>query len=95
VISDGVGLKVDVHAVVFGQTGNGVYLMENGQDWIYPAEGFAGPGLVASRRVRCLTPEVQVLCHADGYAPTKKDILDMALLAERFTLTLPPHLKSL
>jgi lincosamide nucleotidyltransferase A/C/D/E len=44
VLTNGRGLEVDVHAVVFDEVGNGVYRMENGQAWIYPAEGFDGRG---------------------------------------------------
>lgn len=92
VLADGSGLEVDVHAVRFDDEGNGVYRMENGEDWIYPADGFSGRGAIEGMTVRCLTPEVQVLCHAHGYTATEKDFRDMALLKERFGVELPPHL---
>ncbi len=72
--------------------GNGVYRIENRQDWVYPAEGFCGVGEVDGQPVRCLTPEVQVLCHAEGYTPTEKDFRDMGLLWERFGVELPEQL---
>ena len=93
ILSDGSGLEVDVHAVVFDDAGNGIYRMENGQDWIYPAEGFAGTGLVDGHQVQCLTPAVQVLCHAHGYEPVAKDLQDMERLHERFGVELPAHLR--
>jgi lincosamide nucleotidyltransferase A/C/D/E len=93
VLANGTGLEVDVHAVVFDGEGNGVYRMQNGQDWVYPAAGFAGQGEVGDRKVHCLSPEVQVLCHAEGYTPTDKDMRDMQLLEELFCLDLPPQLK--
>ena len=40
VLADRSGLEVDVHAVVFDDDGHGVYRMENGEEWIFPAEGF-------------------------------------------------------
>ena len=92
VLADGLGLEVDVHAVTFDAGGNGVYRMENGQDWVYPAEGFDGRGAVAGALVRCLSPAAQVLCHAHGYAPTEKDQRDMERLRERFGVELPPQL---
>jgi lincosamide nucleotidyltransferase A/C/D/E len=95
VLADGLGLKVDVHAVVFDDDDNGVYRMQNGEDWIYPAEGFDGQGVIAGRSVSCLSPEAQVLCHANGYAPTEKDLRDMARLQERFGVELPPHLRAI
>ena len=73
--------------------GNGVYRMQNGEDWIYPAEGFNGRGIVAGMKVRCLPPAIQVLCHAYGYILTEKDFRDMELLQERFGVELPSQLR--
>jgi len=93
VLANGSGLEVDVHAVVFDEGGNGVYRMQNGEDWIYPAEGFSGRGVVGGKRVNCLSATARVLCHAHGYTPTEKDFRDTALLQERFGVELPPQLK--
>jgi lincosamide nucleotidyltransferase A/C/D/E len=87
------GLEVDVHAVTFDVNGNGVYRMASGEEWVYPAEGFAGRGLVNGQAVKCLSATTQVLCHAEGYVPTAKDRHDMALLQRRFGLELPAHLR--
>ena len=81
-----------IHAVTFDDAGNGVYRMQNGEDWIYPAEGFSGRGRVGGTGVRCLSPATQVLCHAHGYVPVEKDFRDMERLDERFGVELPPHL---
>lgn len=91
VVVDRRGRQVDVHPVAFDPEGRGVYEMRDGRQWIYPAEGFAGTGIVASRPVRCLTPEVQVLVHA-GYELTEKDYRELYLLRERFGVDLPEHL---
>jgi lincosamide nucleotidyltransferase A/C/D/E len=93
VLADPAGREVDVHAVEFDRDGNGVYRMADGRDWIFPAAGFAGRGVVGGRGVRCLTPEVQVLCHGPWYVPTENDIQDMKLLRERFGVELPSHLQ--
>lgn len=93
VLADRCGLEVDVHAVVFDRDGNGVYRTANGSDWIFPAAGFRGRGVVQGISVRCLSPETQVLCHAHGYVPTEKDLRDMELLQARFGVELPPHLR--
>ena len=92
VLANGTGLEVDVHAVTFDGDGNGVYRMQNGEDWIYPAEGFSGGGVVGRMSVRCLSPTTQVLCHAHGYVPVEKDFRDMELLKERFGVELPAQL---
>jgi len=93
VLANGAGLEVDVHAVTFDDDGNGVYWMQNGEDWIFPAEGFSGRGLVGGMSVRCLSPTTQVLCHAHGYVATEKDFCDMEMLEERFGVTLPSQLR--
>ena len=93
VLVDDHGLEVDVHAMVFDEDGNGVYRMHNGDDWIFPAAGFTGRGTILGVNVRCLSPEVQVLCHAHGYVPAEKDLRDMELLEARFGVELPPHLR--
>ena len=93
VLADGQGLEIDVHAIVFDRSGNGVYRMSNGEDWIFPAAGFAGRGDILGVSVRCLSPEVQVLCHAHGYVPSAKDLQDMELIEARFGVELPQHLR--
>jgi lincosamide nucleotidyltransferase A/C/D/E len=93
VLAHGSGLEVDVHAVRFDTDGNGVYRMQNGEDWIFPAEGFDGRGIIGSLTVCCLSPTTQVLCHAHGYVPVEKDIRDMELLSQHFHLELPERLR--
>jgi lincosamide nucleotidyltransferase A/C/D/E len=88
VLVDADGRQVDVHPVVRDDEGGGVYRMEDGRDWVYPAQGFAGRGRIANRAVRCLSPEVQVLVH-DGYELEDKDYRELRLLHERFGVTLP------
>ena len=84
VVVDADGRQVDVHPVVLDDgRGGGVYLMDDGREWVYPAEGFTGRGRVAGREVRCLTPEVQVVVHA-GYELTEKDHRELELLRVRF-----------
>jgi lincosamide nucleotidyltransferase A/C/D/E len=83
VLLDGAGRQVDVHPVEFDEAGDGIYRMDDGRDWLYPARGFAGRGRVLGRDVLCLTPEVQVLCHA-GYELQETDLRDLAALREQF-----------
>jgi lincosamide nucleotidyltransferase A/C/D/E len=93
VLANSSGLEVDVHAIVFDADGDGIYRMADGSDWIFPSAGFKGRGVVQGIAVRCLSPEVQVLCHANGYVPTEKDFRDMELLQSRFGVELPPQLR--
>jgi lincosamide nucleotidyltransferase A/C/D/E len=86
VLLDAAGRQVDVHPVAFDEDGDGIYRMEDGRDWAYPATGFAGTGSIAGRTAKCLTPEVQVLCHA-GYELAETDLHDLAVLRERFEVS--------
>jgi len=93
VLSISSGLDVDVHAIVFDSDGNGLYEMADGGTWVFPAHGFEGSGCIADVRVQCLTPDIQVYCHAHGYVPSEKDFRDMELLEQRFGVELPAHLR--
>jgi lincosamide nucleotidyltransferase A/C/D/E len=89
VLVDRAGHQVDVHPVTFDPPrGGGVYLMEDGREWMYPMEGFSGTGRVAGHEVRCLSPKVQVLVHT-GYELTAKDYRELELLRERFGVEIP------
>jgi lincosamide nucleotidyltransferase A/C/D/E len=83
VLGDRAAREIDVHPVRFDARGDGIYRMENGDDWTFPAAGFTGTGRIGARDVRCLTPDVQMLCHATGYEPDEIDVQDMRLLHER------------
>ena len=82
------GRQIDLHTVVFDAEGGGVQQLPGGRSYRYPPDGFAGEGMINGRRVRCLTPEVQLECHL-GYEPAETDRRDVKLLAERFGLALP------
>ena len=91
VVVDGDGRQVDIHPVRFNAEGGGVYQLDDGNEWVYPSEGFKGRGSVDGRPVRCLSPEVQVLVHA-GYELTEKDYRELYLLREQFGVEPPPPL---
>jgi lincosamide nucleotidyltransferase A/C/D/E len=87
-LTDARGRQIDVHPVVFSESRDGIYVLDDGQDWIYPAAGFEGDGFVLDQRVRCLTPEIQMLCHT-GYEPHLASFDDVAALSQRFGLAVP------
>ena len=78
----GDGREIDVHPVKFGRAGNGLYFMANGEEWVFPAAGFGSVGKIDGHEVRCLTADVQMLCHATGYEPADSDVDDMRRLHE-------------
>ena len=76
---DADGRQIDSHPFTPDENGDGVYLQRDGNTWLYPARGFQGRGVICGRRVRCMTAEVQVICHA-GYELDEDDIHDLRLL---------------
>jgi lincosamide nucleotidyltransferase A/C/D/E len=92
VLRDARGREIDIHAMRLDEAGDGIYPMASGEDWVFPASGFAGRGSIEGRVVHCLTAEVQMLCHAHGYVPGQTDFHDMRLLNRRLgTPMLPPY----
>jgi len=73
------GRKVDFHPVTWDEHGDGVQAQPNDSTFTYPAEGFRGIGHVARHPVRCLSVEVQILCH-DGYQLDVGDQQDLETL---------------
>jgi lincosamide nucleotidyltransferase A/C/D/E len=89
VLGDENDRRVDVHPVFFQENGDAIQRL-NDRDWTYPAAGFHGRGVVAGRDVRCLSAEVQVLCHA-GYELDADDLRDLQALHDRFAVQLLPE----
>jgi len=83
-------LRVDIRPVKWDAEGGGLQAQPSGIPWRYPQSGFKVKGLLAGRTVRCLSAEVQVLCH-DGYDIDDEDIRDMHLLRDRLGADLPPR----
>jgi lincosamide nucleotidyltransferase A/C/D/E len=87
-VVDSEGRQVDIHPVVVDDDGNGLYQMDNGKTWTYPAEGFRGVGRVGGKQVRCLSPRVQMLVHS-GYELSRKDHDEIRALHDRFGVDPP------
>ena len=89
VLTDSGGRQVDVHAAHFDEAGNASYRMRDGEDWMFPAEGLRGEGLIAGRPARCMTPELQMRCKTGNFEPTPADYQDVRLLNARFGVAIP------
>lgn len=89
VMRDAEDRSVDFHTVTFHDGGGGIQVLQDRLTYRYASEGFLGAGVVAKRRLRCLTAEAQVACHL-GYEPDANDFHDVRLLNERFGLEIPP-----
>jgi lincosamide nucleotidyltransferase A/C/D/E len=89
VLRDAGGRQVDLHAVRFDSGGNGWQQLGADKWGIYPAADLEATGIVAGRTLPCITPMLQ-LRHRLGYDWDENDRHDLALLAERFRIPLPP-----
>lgn len=94
VLVDDEGHQVDVHPAAIGPSGDGVYRMENGDDWIFPAAGFRGVGRILGRDVPCLTPDVVLANHTTGYELDDEHERDVKTLSERYGLPLPDYARA-
>ena len=87
VLRSGAGEQMDLHTVTFDDEGGGLQPQPNGGVFRYPPEGFV-TGRVAGREVRCVSADVQILCHL-GYEPSSKDAGDVLSLCRAFGLPVP------
>jgi len=81
------GRQVDVHAIVFDATGNGIY-GPAGNGLMYPAGSLSGAGTVDGVAVQCLTAALQ-LASRRGRTLRDKDLQDVNALRRRFGLPRP------
>lgn len=84
VLGDAKGNEVDVHVIVFDESGNGIYgPPENGE--AYPADAFSGRGAVGGVAVRCMSARFQI-ANREGYRLREADHHDIRLLKDAFGL---------
>jgi hypothetical protein len=83
------GHQVDIHPVAFMPSGDGVYRMREGGEWIYPTRGFRGRGRISGVEVRTLTADVLMTHHTTGYALDDAHVRDVLALSKRFEIPLP------
>jgi lincosamide nucleotidyltransferase A/C/D/E len=82
------GRSVDLHPVMFDETGFGRQQGNDGHVYEYPPYGF-GSGSIGGVVVPCLTSDQLVRFHL-GYEPLDHDRRDMALLRDRLGVEVPP-----
>ena len=82
VLCDAEGREFDAHAMRLDEQGNGIPAWED-EGLVFRKQDLAGEGRVAGVPVRCITPEMQMLCHT-GYALPESHLRDVDLLHERF-----------
>jgi len=86
-LGDGNGREIDVHVIVLGDQGDGIYgLPEKGEK--YPAASLTGTGNIDGQAVRCVSAEWTVKFHS-GYDLKDKDFRDVSALCNKFGIELP------
>ena len=81
------GRQVDMHAIAFDATGNGIY-GPAGNGLMYPAGSLSGAGTVDGVAVQCLTAALQ-LASRRGRTLRDKDLQDVNALRRRLGLPRP------
>lgn len=80
------GRVIDLHRVETTDDGGGDHIQTDGTRWHY---GPPVAGCIAGRPVLCCSAECQLAAHL-GYEPNDSDRANMAALATRYGLPLPP-----
>ncbi len=84
VLKDSQGREIDAHAIRMDVRGNGIPAWTHDEGWIFERDDLAGEGMIAGFAVRCLSPEMQVLCHT-GYDLPEVQARDLELLRKGFS----------
>ena len=92
-MGDDDGKEVDLHVIVFDDSGNGLYGPPEAGDGMYPVDSLQWSGKISGRTVRCISPEFQILSHT-GYEVSETDIKDVTALARQFDLDIPQDYQS-
>jgi lincosamide nucleotidyltransferase A/C/D/E len=87
VLQDSEVREVDVHAMRLDNRGNGVPAWVD-EGLVFKRKDLAGEGMIAGFAVRCISPDMQVLCHM-GYDLPHVQLRDLELLHERFGAEYP------
>ena len=90
-VVDDEGRQIDVHPIAFQPNGDAIYVMAEGGEWTYPAGSLTGRGEIAGRPVRCLAPDMALVCHSQGYALDETHQRDVAALCARYGLPVPQY----
>ncbi len=95
VLIDAKDRKVDVHAIVFDNAGNGLYGPPSAdcKQEMYQAGALRGRGVVGGKAVRCVSP-VFLMAYYTGYPISPTDAHDVQQLHRRFGLDLPAEYRA-
>jgi hypothetical protein len=79
--------EIDAHAMRLDDRGNG-FLAWGTEGRVLGVQDLAGEGMIAGFSVRCMTPEMQMVCHT-GYELPDAQYRDLELLHTRLGVEYP------
>lgn len=79
--------EIDLHPVVFDDSGAGKQLVSGGESFLYPKDAFT-QGIIDGQVVPCLSTHQLVVFHT-GYMPLEKDRHNMKMLYEFLGIEIP------
>jgi lincosamide nucleotidyltransferase A/C/D/E len=88
VLQNSEGCELDAHAMRLDDQGNGIPAWADDEGLVFKRQDLAAEGMIAGFAVRCLSPEMQVLCHT-GYELPDKQLRDLELLCKKFGVEHP------
>jgi lincosamide nucleotidyltransferase A/C/D/E len=88
VLQDAEGREIDVHAMRLDDQGQGIPAWADDEALVFTKKTLAGEGVIDGLAVRCLSPEMQMLCHT-GYDLPNEQVRDLKLLHKRFGVECP------
>jgi lincosamide nucleotidyltransferase A/C/D/E len=89
VLVDAGGRQVDLHPLVLDVDGNGWQRLGERSWGLYPAADLDASGLIAGRRVRCISADLQLRFHL-GWEWADTHERDLSVLARHTGIPLPP-----
>lgn len=78
---------VDFHVIELDEDGNGLYGQKENK-YVFTKEALSGKGIIASKKVSCISPEWIVKQHM-GYEPRESDVHDVLAICEKFKINIP------
>jgi lincosamide nucleotidyltransferase A/C/D/E len=87
ILSDSEGREIDVHAMRLDERGDGIPAWA-AAEFLFKKQDIDGEGTIGGVAVRCVTPEMQMVCHT-GYDLPTAHRHDVERLHERFGVELP------
>jgi lincosamide nucleotidyltransferase A/C/D/E len=87
VLWDSEGRELDAHAMSLDDQGHGIPAWE-AEGLVFKGQDLAGEGTISGLTVRCISPEMQMLCHR-GYDVPDQQLRDLERLHKKFGVEYP------